>query len=480
MAIEHGPESLTQAKEYGEMTPNKLLSRILAISEGTPYHGTIVAASGEDNLSLDGDVVFRLEKGRLWFDFFVDPESESRTGYEITSISWGDRGEVILQVPSQCFKYPIRIASAPHEGPMVTGQPRDRERLTGHVTSNSVGLAKCPLSSATVYIRDLPGGIWGRHNTFYRSAVMKDERETLPAGHVLNSFTLRGGGWKVYLQAIPEERRVAGGASHVCAVTRGGSTFTGIQLMELLEHDLGPYLCLMFGQYVMWSMVEGHSPPGNYPASPWGMIFGDSSRSVRALGPNWFLSSEGGVDPSPPFEKFCSMPLDRKRHFRKVIERYVESETILATIGLFEEATAVSFSGLEGLVRSVISTYPCRDKWLKRVTLELKVNSKRGVTTQKAIELVVTKEFGRLAQQEDLVRAIREIRNSVVHTDLIGNDANSQKTFNRWKACQLLIEAILLSQLGLKSIPNRTQPERVKILGQEVLSEARKYAVRQE
>ena len=463
------------------MTPDNLLSRILAISEGTPYRGTIIATSGQDGLSMDGDVVFWLRTGQLWFDFFVEPGSDPRTGYGITSTSWGDRGEVTLHVPSQYFKYPIRVGSARHEGAIVTGRPPDRERITGHVTSNSLGLAKYPLSSATVYIRDLPGGVWGRHSTIYRSAVVKDEQETLPAGHMLNSLTLRGGGWRVYLQEIPEERRVAGLSSHICAVTRDEeSTFTGDQLMKLLDHDLGPYLCLMFGQYVKWSMVEGHSPAGNYPAWPWGMIFGNSARNVRASGQNWFLSSDGGVDPSPPFEKYCSMALDRKKHYRRVIERYVESETILATIGLFAEATAVSFSGLEGLVRSVIGTYPCRDKWLKKKTLELKVNSKKGVTTQKAIELVITKEFGKLAQQEDLVRAIREIRNSVVHTDLSDNDPNSQTTYYRWKACQLLIEAILLSQLGLKSIPNRTQPGRVRILGQDVLSEARKYAVRQE
>ena len=462
------------------MRLNRFLSVVLAISEGTPYRGTITATSGQDDVSLDGDVVFQLKNGRLWFEFYIEPVSDQRTGYGITSISWGDKGEVILDVPSQGFKYPIRISSAPHEGTIVTGQPLDRERLTGHVNSNSLGSETSLLSSATVYIRDLPGGVWGRHNTYYRSAVVKDGQETPPKSHMLNSLTLRGGGWTIYLQEIPKEKRDEAVGSHSCAVTRDDeSAFTGKQLMELLEHDLGPYLCLMFGQYVMWTMVEGLSPEGSHPSWPWGMMFGASSRNLRASGKNWFLLSDGGVDPSPPFEHYCSLPPDQKRHFRRVIERYVESETILASIGLFEEATAVSFSGLEGLVRSVISTYACSDKWLRRDSLELKVNAKKGVTTQKAIELVITKEFAELAQQAELVKEISRIRNSVVHTDLNSEDPNSQTTFYRWKACQLLIEAILLSQLGLKSIPNRTQPGRVRILGQDVLSDARKYAVRQ-
>ena len=312
------------------MTPDVLLRRILAITEGTPYQGTITASSGDDNFSVSGDVVFQLKEGRLKFDFYIDSESEPFAGHRIPSLNWRGEGETTLDIPSRCFKYPIRIESLPDFGTIQAGHPTDRERLMGQVDSEFLGSHTVALSSAILYIRDLPGGVWGVRNTSYRTAVVTDEQETPGNIHRLNSLPLHGGGWTINLQEIPEEMRVADVASHSCAVIRDDkSTFTGNQVMDLLEHDLGPFLCLMFGQRVMWSMVEGRSAAGNYPATPWGMIYPRSSGTVRASGRNWFLLSNGRMDPSPLFEKYCSMPPDRKRHFHRVIERYVGSEIIM-------------------------------------------------------------------------------------------------------------------------------------------------------
>lgn len=326
------------------MTPDKLLNRVLAVTEGTPYRGTILASSEKESVSLDGDAVFRIKEGRVEFDFYIDPGADSRSGHRVASLCWRDEGEVSLNVPSQYFTYPIGIRSAPHPGPIATGRPFDRERLTGSVRPESLGAEEADLAAATVYIRDLPDGVWGRHNSYYRHAVVKDGEEVHGGGYSLNSLTLRGGGWRINLQEMPEEDRVADVSSHCCVITRDDkSTFSGSEVRALLEHDLGPFLCLMFGKYVMWSMVEGRSPTGKYPATLWGMIFANSSRSVRASGRNWFLVSNGRVDPSPMFEKYCSMSADRKRHFRRVIERYVASETILATIGPARRGYRIKF-----------------------------------------------------------------------------------------------------------------------------------------
>ncbi len=459
------------------MTPGELLQRILAVTEGTPYRGTILASSDNESVSLDGDVVFRITAGQVCFDFYIDPEADPQSGYRVTSLSWSDEGEVRLDVPSQDFRYPIRIHSAPHPGPIATGRPLDREKLTGHIRSVSLGSEEALLSAATVCIRYLPDGMWGIHNSYRRLTIVEDGREYPGGSHRLNSLTLRGGGWVISLQEMPKEERVTDVAPHRCTITRDDeSTFTGSQVRALLEHDLRPYLHLMFGQYVMWSMVEGHSPAESHPSMPWGMIFAVPSGSVRSSGRSWFLVANGRVDPSPMFERYCSMSSDRKRHFRRVIERYVASETILATIGLFEEAIALSFAGLEGLVRSVISTYPCSDRWLKKSTLELKRNN----TIQKAIELVIGKELGRLDQQDALIKAMKDVRNATVHTDLSASESDPQITYYRWQACQFLVEAILLSQLGLDAIPNRTDPGKARILGKEVLRHAQSYTVRGE
>ena len=332
------------------MTPDILLRRLLSISEATPYQATVTAMSGDHELSISGDVVFRLNDGRIRFDFHIDSESERDAAYRISSLNWRGKGKTQLNIPSQGFKYPIRIESLPHPGTIQSGRPMDRERLRGHVSSEFLGSDTDDLSSATLYIRDLPAGVWGVQNAAYRTAVVRDGQETPGSSHMLNSLTLQGGGWTVDLLEIPAEVRVADVASHSCSISRDDeSYFTGNQISEFLEHDLGPFLCLMFGQRVMWSMVEGYSPEGVYPAIPWGMIYARPSITARAVGRNWFLISNRTVDPSQPFEAYSSLSSDRKRHFRRVIERYVGSDTIMGSLGLVEESITLSFSGLEGL-----------------------------------------------------------------------------------------------------------------------------------
>ena len=248
------------------MTPDILLRRILAISEEIPYQGTIATLSGKDELSISGDVVFRLNEGRIRFDFYIESESELNAAYRIPSLNWRGEGETTLDIPSQDFKYPIQIEGLPHLGTIQAGRPMNREKLGGHVSSEHLGADTDALSLATLYIRDLPDGVWGVQNAVYRTAVVRDGQETPGNSHILNSLTLRGGGWTISLEEIAEEVRAVDVASHSCAIARDDSTnFTGTHVRELLEYDLGPFLCLMFGQRVMWSMVEGLSPRGDLP-----------------------------------------------------------------------------------------------------------------------------------------------------------------------------------------------------------------------
>ena len=104
------------------------------------------------------------------------------------------------------------------------------------------------------------------------------------------------------------------------------------------------------------------------------------------------------------------------------------SETIMGSLGLVEESTTLSFSGLEGLTRSLISTYPCRDRCLNEKTLSFK----RGRRIQEAIELVIERELGKVHQQEVLVKAMRDVRNSTAHTDLNSDEPEPQETYYRW------------------------------------------------
>ena len=108
---------------------------------------------------------------------------------------------------------------------------------------------------------------------------------------------------------------------------------------------------------------------------------------------------------------------------------------------------------------------------------EKTLSFKRGRRIQDAIELVIERELGKVHQQDILIKAMKDVRNSTAHTDLNSDEPEPQETYYRWQACQFLVEAILLSQLGLKEIPNRTVPMNVQILGEDVSSDARSCAV---
>ena len=464
-------------EEIVNMTPDKLLYHLCSINEGTPYKGTITAPSNGEDLSVSGDVIFQLNKGRLEFEFFLESRYGhfSRIPYQIAALNWGDNAEITLEVASQQFKYRVRIDGLPGIT-IVSGQPLDREKFKGSVDTDYYGYATTDLSAATLYIKGLPDGIWGTDNTFYRYGVVKDIEEKPGSIRIINGLNLSGGGWTVNLQEIPEERRTHGVASHICFITHEDGSFNGSQVKEMLKSDLYPFLSLVFGQYIRCSMVEGHNPTRNYPSTPWGIIYPHQLEGVRTRRRNWFLISRGERNISSLFENYCSLPADVKGHFHKVIDEYIVSEEVLATLGRFEQATAISFAGLEGLVRSVISRYHDSSEWLKK-DLSLKGGKNKGI--KNAIKLVINRELGNINQLDSILNATYAIRNATVHTDLNSLEGEPHEMLYRWEACQFLIEAILLSQLGLREIPNRTQRGQFKILGKDMFTEAKDYEVRQ-
>ena len=69
---------------------NQWLQRVLSIDEDTPYHSNLTAVtepsddhsvSADEALNIGGITVFRLEKGRLTFRFFVDADSRHTAPY---------------------------------------------------------------------------------------------------------------------------------------------------------------------------------------------------------------------------------------------------------------------------------------------------------------------------------------------------------------------------------------------------------------
>ena len=130
------------------------------------------------------------------------------------------------------------------------------------------------------------------------------------------------------------------------------------------------------------------------------------------------------------------LPDGLKRHFHKVIRKYVTSET-LGHIGQGPNCwrkprpSALQLR-LEGLTRSIISTYPCRDKWLEK---NLMLRRDKGI--RDAVEMVLKKELGGLIDQDTWWKVWclrwRVSRNATAHTDLEAEADDYTEILFRWE-----------------------------------------------
>ena len=226
-----------------------------------------------------------------------------------------------------------------------------------------------------------------------------------------------------------------------------------------LEEDLHPFLCFMFGRRIEYDQVTGGG---------WAIIPAHRTITPKTIGRNWFLSSGNRIDPAPLFQSFCRLQQDVKTHRRKVIQQYIASEEIMGTLGETAIAASVSFAALEGLTRSIISTYPDADQWLKN---DLSLQRGKGIVD--AIEMIARQE---LAPHSEVFRKasdeIKKVRNDTMHVDL-KSDEDWQNAYHRWNSSQALIEILLLSKMGLTRIPNRTSHGIFEVMGKDMYEEVR-------
>ena len=148
-------------------------------------------------------------------------------------------------------------------------------------------------------------------------------------------------------------------------------------------------------------------------------------------------------------------------------------------MGRYDVAETLSLSALEGLTKSIISTYDnkTRSLWLDG-NLKLKQpkdadGKRQGL--KEAIMLVAERELGS-TRLEGILEQITRLRNSTVHLDLNASE-DLENAYFRWENCQSLVEVILLATLGLKEIPNRTEPGRFEVMGKDMLWKQREEAI---
>lgn len=441
------------------------LERILSISEGTPYRSILCTPNGQ-GLSIKGDAVFNLENGRLTFQLFLDNEEPYTAGHEAFAVSQGTDPQLILNILGRDFSYPARIVGTP-----VPKATEERTTIGDFIDSPHYGSATTPLKNVNIWLRGVPTGWLGNKgwSHYYGvtpepiryeqngEAILPDLRWLSVVG--LSGFILETNGWTTTIREISANDRPDPEVTHLCLITSSDTTLTGESMQEFLEENLHPFLCFMFGRRIRYDQITG---------ADWAIIPAKGTTISKTIGRNWFLSSGNRIDPAPLFQNFCRLPQKVKAHWRKVIRQYIASEEIIGTLGEEAIAASVSFAALEGLTRSIISTYPDSDQWLKS---DLSLKPRKGIVD--AIEMVAGREFAphnagfRKAGDE-----IKRVRNDTMHVDL-ESDEDWLNAYHRWNSSQALIEILLLSKLGLTEIPNRTSHGTFQVMGKDMYKEVR-------
>ncbi len=444
--------------------PYQWLQRVAGVNEDTPYHSSLASETDCPGgvLNLGGLTVFRVEDGILTFRFFVDGNSPYTAPHEALKAS-----RLVLHIPARDFHYPA----------MVTGISGDATALTGFLPNETFGDNDAPLSGLTIWFIGIPERWYGTDNWVHyqvisteQTQVREDDSLVIPGGRSsasgLSGFTLEAAGWTARLREIPNSRRADPSITHVCDLTNKNAPLTGALARSFLDDNLFPFLDFVFGQNTRFHTIVGYKDGTDL----WAMISPDTRMPLKTRRDNWYLRTwYDPVELSPLFQRFYDLAPDVKAHWKKVIYQYVTSEEIMGTLLESRLAASVSFAALDGLTRSVISTYPCKGAWLKD---DLRLKSGKGIRA--AITMVAKQEFGPHSETfREASEQISRVRNSTFHTDL-SSDEDPTNAFYRWNASQALVEILLLKQMGLNRIPNRTAHGKFNVLGKDMYQEMRK------
>ena len=450
---------------------NQWLQRVISINEDTPYHSNLTTEteqpdvdclSGDGALNIDGITVFRLENGCLTFRFFVDAKSRPTVPYEAVKAS-----KMVLSAPTCGFDHPV----------VVTGLSGDRTTLSGIVDTETFGVNDAPLSRITIWFTGMPQkwygtDHWKHYDVMSTEQVQIQENDTVVipngrlGGHALSGFTLNADGWTARLREIPISHRTDPSITHVCNLTNENGPLTGAIAQDFLDENLFPFLDFVFGQKTRFHTIVGLKDGMDL----WARASPESETTLKTQQSNWFLRTwYDPIDLSPLFQHFYGLAPEVKKHWKRVIYQYAMSEEIMGTLRESALAASVSFAALEGLARSIINTYPCKKEWLRN-----NLSLKRGKGVIDAIEMVAEREFARHSKTfREASEQISMIRNATFHTDLTA-DEDPVNAYYRWNASQALVETLLLSQMGLEEIPNRTAHGKFNIKEKDMYENVRK------
>ena len=445
------------------MSETDWLQKVLSIDENTPYHG-VLTTTGNHQQCIKGTTLFLMQGGELVFRFFIDDAEPWEAALKIVSASSSRTTSLELRIPSQDFAYASTITRT---------SGRD-EWLEGRIATDLFGTPDVSSNSATVWLRGIPTRWFGPENWAQYHWTTREHPRWLVNGEVilpassspgftaLGGFTLQTDSWTTILREIPAKDRTDPEVCHLCTIRPVDGPMTAELARKFIEEDLFPFLAFVFGRKIRCTQILG---------GPWAIVPAQQKNIPTTLNRNWFLGSRPApsLNPSNSFQSYLNLAPEVKTHWRRVIDQYTTSEEIMGTLGETEVAASVSFSALEGLTRSFISTYEVKDEWLDK---NLKLKQGKGII--KAVEMVAEKELGAHETVfEQASRAVYTVRNQTMHLDLKA-ERDGYNAYHRWNSSQTLIEILTLAKLGMREIPNRTAHGTYNILGRDMYEEVRK------
>lgn len=455
------------------------LQRTIGITEGHPYQSALVLA-GDEQRRTPGTAIFHVGDGMVRFEFYANRNNPADDSYDLQqAVAENTQGEPSLDivVPSAELRHPVLLTTLLiYEGEPIGGMLAE----SATVPATAFGAANQPMDHVVVELLDLPSDYWGDQKLTYQHAISKyplelseDEKHVLIPSRTLgwrrlSGCTINAGGWTVEIREIPVERRKNERVTHQCAITKSDGEMTGTRVLKFFKEELWPFLCFVFAHEVQVIHMTG---------AGWTKLGAVHPEAMQTRRRNWFpiTRHQSGVLQAL-FQRFHNQNPETKKHWRKVIEKYVKSEEIIATLGDSEIAEAVSFAGLEGLTRSIINGYENKNQWLNsKLELKSRLPKKDGGKTGivDAIEMVLRRELATSNPElTEPLKQLTKLRNSTVHTDL-QSDPDWSNARHRWNASQALIEMLLLAKMGLKGIPNRTEHGILTIMGRDLYRDVR-------
>ena len=353
-------------------------------------------------------------------------------------------------------------------------------RVTGEIADTILGLEEEGLTSLAFFYAGIPTD-WPASARWSYLSGYTEEPDT-PAEKLswasVDAIVLQYRDWCVRLMALIEND-VVDGVRHI-SYAESKTPFSGKEAEEFASINLQPFLSFLFGCNP--KVVFAHGTRDYHRR--WGFYghenYSKDSRRLR----NWFAKVHHDYDPSDIFARFCSLNAEDKKVMSNMINHYAASEEIASSATYL--AVVGSFSALEGLVRWIGYSHadirqefflkPKGRKERERQEQERRLAKDVSLldVTVRVLECENLIDEGRKDEIRDIVKTLRDIRDSIAHATIM-HEWDGTQLYYAWNKSQFLVETLILRKLGYTGpVPNRTRMWKIIENGVDLTKQQRK------